>query len=551
MKDIFQQSQITSELLRIVISRSEDLALLKSLSDRKTGKLRVQSFYAEKSLNEIEFKEDWRYPKEDSLLLQLFTSRCDNPAQKRQLDKTARKMSRINMQFDEDPTEKDLNLSEIHLQKVMSVRISQENTSVNYNDRGQTVISLPGLSINPSVWRENYSPVAKIIEGCLSGEVLTPYSSMYLCVRQNRNLYTSELARQKAAIEEGSVGLSPNITVCITLKKSKQCIVTQKAVLLPIKKPAQLPEPEYASALLGMMVEANAEVERGMKAFAAGYYARNGEESGRVCKNKDLVSKALRARDYEKFSAVHPWGNNSGKYRLSTVKTLKSLHMQPDVLFDLENTYFDENCNLAERIKVIHSCLIIQNTYKERRRREIERKIVVIQRFVRKLLARRKGERGRIDGLKKLFYWERLRHWYPLMVNKFRERKSVVSGKNYSIFYVKIVMIQKCIRGYLSRKNIISWKKIFSKLRERKNFENFYINKQKLWKISRKYEDAVLANPSFVQNYDSCSTSISVSTDGDYSGAVYEYNSRKAKEEVDMRKQYLMLAKIDRIQNIN
>ena len=61
----------------------------------------------------------------------------------------------------------------------------------------------------------------------------------------------------------------------------------------------------------------------------------------------------------------------------------------------------------------------------------------------------------------------------------------------------------------------------------------------------------LLANPSYVQNYDSCSTSYSVSTDGDYSGAVYEYNISKAKEEVDMRKQYLMLAKIDRIQNIN
>ena len=551
MKDIFQQSQITSELLRIVISRSEDLAMLKSLSDRKTGKLRVQSSYAEKSLSEIEFKEDWRYPKEDSLLLQLFTSRSDNPAQKKQIDKIARKMSRINMQFDDDPTEKDMNLSEIHLQKVMSVRISQENTSVIYNDKGQAFISLPGLSITSSLWRENYSIVAKTIEGCLSGEVLIPYSSMYLCVRQSRGLYTTELCRQKMAIEEGSVSLSPNIAVSITMKKSKQSLGPQKVMLSPLKKTAPLPEPDYLTALLGMMMEANADTDRSMRQFAAIYYARNGEDSGRPCKNKDMVSKALRARDYEKFSAVNPWGSNLGKYRLSTVKTLKSLHMQPLALFDLENTYFDENCNLAERIKVIHSCLIIQNKFKERRRREIEKKVVVIQRFVRRFLDRKKRGRGKNNALWRAIYWERLKHWYPLMVNKFRERKSNVSGKNYNIFYVKIVMIQKWMRGYLARKNIITWKKIFHKLRERKRFENLYRMKQKLWRISRKYEDTLLANPNYVQHLDSCSTSYSVSTDGDYSVSVYEYNENKSKEEVVMRKQYLMLAKIERISSIN
>ena len=58
LKEIFQQGQLTTEILRIVISRSEDIAMLKSLSDRKIGKLRVQSVYAEKSISEIEFKEE-------------------------------------------------------------------------------------------------------------------------------------------------------------------------------------------------------------------------------------------------------------------------------------------------------------------------------------------------------------------------------------------------------------------------------------------------------------------------------------------------------------
>ena len=58
MKEIFQQNQLTTEILRSIISRSEDIVILKSISDRKTGKLRLQSAFAEKTLEEVENKED-------------------------------------------------------------------------------------------------------------------------------------------------------------------------------------------------------------------------------------------------------------------------------------------------------------------------------------------------------------------------------------------------------------------------------------------------------------------------------------------------------------
>lgn len=545
MKDIFQQTQITAELLRIVISRSEDLATLKSLSDRKSGKLRMQSVYAEKALAEIEFKEEWRYSKEDSLLLQLFTSRCEILGQKKQLDKIARKMARINMQFEDDPSEKDLNLSEIHLQKVMSVRISQENTSVNYNEKGQTYISLPALIIPSSVWRESYSQVSKVIEGCLSGEVLIPYASMFLCVNQSRCLYSNEMARQKLAIDEGLHSLSPNIAVMITLKKSKQAIAPQKVALSPLKKNAPLPEPDYVTCLLGMMLEANTEVDKAIKNFSTEYYKRNTEDCIRTCKSKDFVSKALRARDYEKFSAVNPWGKNNNKHTLSTVKTLKSLHMRPQVLFDLENKYFDENFDLGDRVKVIHSCLIIQNLYRERKLKEIEKKVVVIQKFVRVFLNRKLGLRKQTENFRKTFYWQRLKHWYPLMVNRFRERKSQRSGKDFSIFTVKVIMIQKNFRGFLVRKNVVVWKRLFFQLRQRKTFEKFYKAKQTMWRISKKYEDLVMLGGSF-----EISSNYSVSTEGDYSINTCE-SQEKGKEETVMRKQYFILAKSDRIQSLN
>ena len=196
LKELFQQSQLTAEILRIVISRSEDIAMLKSLSDRKTGKLRMQSCYAEKSLSEIEFKEEWRLSKEESLLLQLFTCRLDSPIQKKQLEKVTKKMIRINMQFEDDPSDKDMNLSEIHLMKIMSVKISQENTIINYNEKGQPIISLPTLSITGSYWRENFSIANKLLEGCLNGEIVNPYSAMSLCVKQSRNLYNIEICNQ-------------------------------------------------------------------------------------------------------------------------------------------------------------------------------------------------------------------------------------------------------------------------------------------------------------------------------------------------------------------
>ena len=373
---------------------------------------------------------------------------------------------------------------------------------------------------------------------------------MYLCVKQSRNLYNTEITRQKQAIEEGIIGLSSNIQVLITSKKSKSVILTAKKILSPIKKSTPLPEPDYYNPLMNMMFEINGEIEKSIKAFASIYNARNGEESARLPKNKDPVSKALRARNYEKYSAVNPWGYNSKNYHLSTVKTLKSLHMQPEVLFDLENSYFDENCNLADRIKVIHSCLVIQNLYKEKRRREIEKKIIIIQKFIRGFLIRKKIIRQRTEKPRNSYYWERLKHWYSLMANKYREKKLKFSGKDYSIFHLKIILIQKHIRGYLSRKNIIFWKRVFYKLRLVKAYQKFYKIKQQCWKSSIKYEDLIL-NRNTYSSMENSFSSISTSASFCYSNIADNYNKNKIKEENQSRKALLLQSKAERIQILN
>lgn len=301
LKEVFQQNQLTAELLRIIISRSEDVAMLKSLSDRKTGKLRVQSIYAEKTISEIEFKEDWRYSKEESLLSQLFNSKIESAIQKKQLEKIAKKMTRINMQFEEDPSEAEMNASEIHVQKIMR----KEFIFITYNEKGLPIISLPSLNITIATWRENFCNINKILEACLAGETVSVYYPMFLCVKQSRGLYNSEISRQKVVLEEGMVGLSPNIAVLITCKKSKSTIPPTKKTLSPIKKPPPLAEPDFFVPLYKMMMSLNTEVDKAIKNFAILYFERNNERE-RISKNKDLVSKALRARNYEKFFAVNP-----------------------------------------------------------------------------------------------------------------------------------------------------------------------------------------------------------------------------------------------------
>lgn len=490
IKDVLPQNQIIGEILRIVISRSEDIAILKSLSDRKTNKLRVQTSYAEKTISEIDMKEEWRFSKEEALLIQLTGCKIEGLLQKKQLEKMTKKMIRINLQFEEEPNDIDMNLTEIHVQKIMSVKINSENTFISVNDRGQPIVNLPSLIINVSTWRESFSPIHKVLESCLLGDSLNPYNSLYLCVRQSRTLYTSEIIRQKQAIDEGLSLMSPNFAVLITSKRSRAALVPAKKGLSPIKKQNPLPDPDFLPLLLKMMMDLNQEVDKGIKAFANVFYERNSDEN-RVGRAKNPVLKALRARDYEKFSAVNPWEDKM--YTLSTVKTLRSLHINPAVLFDLENRYFDENSNLADRVKVIHSCLVIQKLYKARRQKMIERKVMVIQRFTRGFLARKNLLWVKTQKFRAVFYWEKLKHWYPLLVNKLREKKIAFKAEDYSSYLSQIIKIQKLARGYLTRKGKAYWKKVFLRHRAKRLLAKMYKTKVSLWRISEKFEAEALS----------------------------------------------------------
>jgi hypothetical protein len=130
------------------------------------------------------------------------------------------------------------------------------------------------------------------------------YPSIYYCVKNSRNNIQNEILRQKQAIEEGVNLLSPNIAVIIT-KKSKNLLPIKKS-LSPIRKNPVLPDPDFCGPLFKMFMDMNSEIEKAIKSFSINYFERNDENNPRIAKVKNMVEKALRLRNYEKYSAVSP-----------------------------------------------------------------------------------------------------------------------------------------------------------------------------------------------------------------------------------------------------
>lgn len=195
-KPINLTPQLSTEILRIVLARSEDIAILKAVSDRKTGKLRTQTAVAEKTLQDIEYKEEWRVAKEDNVLLQLFNVKIDNPAHKKNYEKDARKILRINLQFEDEPTEHEMNSTEIQVQKVMNAKIGPESTYSYLDELGESHLAVPAAIINVATWREQYCRATKILESCLYGEAVYPFLGLNYCTQYSRANFCNELKRQ-------------------------------------------------------------------------------------------------------------------------------------------------------------------------------------------------------------------------------------------------------------------------------------------------------------------------------------------------------------------
>ena len=92
----------------------------------------------------------------------------------------------------------------------------------------------------------------------------------------------------------------------------------------------------------------------------------------------------------------------------------------------------------------------------------------------------------------------RLRHWYPLVVNKMRERKGEFIMMNYSLFLKEIVIIQKWARGFIDRK-LVKWKKELKAHKQSRQLESFHMKKIKTWKAALSNEELAVDYSSSVQ----------------------------------------------------
>lgn len=82
MKEVPQYHQFTTELLRSVLARSDDITLLRTLIERKASKAKFAA-YCEKATLEAEAREEQRFVKENEILNYFSTARIDNSVQKK------------------------------------------------------------------------------------------------------------------------------------------------------------------------------------------------------------------------------------------------------------------------------------------------------------------------------------------------------------------------------------------------------------------------------------------------------------------------------------
>ncbi|CAG9335429.1 unnamed protein product [Blepharisma stoltei] len=492
MKEIVKQNQFTNELLRICISRAEELAIIKAISERKSGKLRMQIKLAEKTLLEAEYKEEWRLTKEDSILAMLAFTKFEAQPSKKQLEKISRKMMRINMQFEDDITESEKNLSEIHVNSLMNTKICAENTYFSYDDNGETLVTVPQGNINVISLKEQYSKVMKILESCLYGDNINVYNLFSHCVNYGRQIFDCEVKRQKITIEQGMTGTVP-LSVFITSKSNSNLNNTKK-MLSPIRKQPQLPECNWTNSMFKMMMDQNAEISKGIKNFISEYNLRH--SSGSLSKDFDSqedksIYKAQRAKTYEERPPVNP-----GKCETypSIIISSRNRSKQSKNLFMTCHQYFEESSTLEQRINLIHSCILIQRSFRNYKERVYTSAIIIIQKNVRMFLTKKKLFLEKISKFRRIYFWERLKHWYPLLVNKIRERKSQRPLKDYSPYAYHILTIQRISRGYIERKLKLPWKIRFKFLLDRKiNFIN-YTRKQAMWRSCFKDEEELFSS---------------------------------------------------------
>ena len=212
-------------------------------------------------------------------------------------------------------------------------------------------------------------------------------------------------------------------------------------------------------------------------AIAAGDARRDKEE--------EYVAKSQRARNYDKWGAVSPL-LNAGKMK-NTGKTHYKL------LRDVVGTFFPVGTKLEQRIKVVHSVRLIQRAYRQLLSQRKLAATLTLQAWFRARLATVSFTYCKFAKLRKVYFQAKLTHWYPVMVNRYREKRGKRIRKlDFTCFLTQIVTVQKHIRGYLVRKYQLFWFQTWKKHRISRKNRFFPRKKLEIWGKTVNFEEDLL-----------------------------------------------------------
>jgi hypothetical protein len=228
--------------------------------------------------------------------------------------------------------------------------------------------------------------------------------------------------------------------------------------------------------MLAALLAKNADISVRIREFRRVALIRKGNggyTEGNIDVESQYMGKMYRARGYEKLGATNPALIPSYRLRFSHKKLLKAV----------SGPYFPPNTPLPNRIKTIHCALLIQRAYRAFRQARKMKGILIIQTWFRQQETLRAYLKKKFDKFRRVFFAGKLKHWYPLLVNKFRERKDSVNYAkgDYCRFLPCIRTMQRLAKGFLVRKRLILWVKINAKLRANRGIAGFRRVKIGIW----------------------------------------------------------------------
>ena len=500
-----QFSQQLSELLRSVVSRSDDTTQLLSIMDKPTKRLKCLSVLAEKLVSDAELREDWRISREDSILISLNAITISTASQRSMLEQTTRKILTLILKFAPEPTAHDLNCSEMHVDNVMSNKVSPQSTIIEIDPRsGKRTITVLNGSPDVESWKKHMWKEAKIIEACLHGENISATLALTTCLRFSRKTFAEEVGNvrechessdlRQAQISTPQPQMSRKAQSISLALQTKQTSVTHRSV---IRTPASCCD--WRAKMLEMMMDMNRDSVRAVTGFLAAYHARQTtltpiispvSPRSPMSPRSPRSPKAERAKQYETFGPVSPYGRPTSPRDSSLIPDIPLT-----VLSTIKSSFFPDSDSLSRRVHAVHSAILIQRTLRGRKDRKTHQSATRIQAWFRMVKARKELIALKIQSFRVMYAKGRIRHWLRLLAGRWRmnkERWPLLP--DYSRLVSHIVTVQKLVRGFLVRKIELPKVRGRAAIRCKRLAAIQTAMKAAVWSRTRQMEDDILKN---------------------------------------------------------